>query len=153
WLLTVGRVGCFLTTNNDGGKLTLPAALTSGSNTSRGPAPLSPSAAPRSRRRPAVRPAPSPSALPPLSAQGLRTLVSPHPAPGTLLQSRLPARCTTLAALARQPTLSRLRPRQRTTPRPEPALSAARAPATRRRARGHAAHAAGRRERDHPAAG
>ena len=128
--------GLFLSTNNDGRKLTLPAVLTSGSSTSRGPAPLWPSYAPRSRRGPDVRGAPPPSALPSLSAQGVRTLVSAEPTPGTLLQSPLPTGRTPLASLASHATLSRLGPRQTTTPRPESALSPPRTAATRRTASG-----------------
>jgi hypothetical protein len=122
-----------------------PRRLTFGSATSRGPAPLSLPGPLRSRRRPAVRAAPTSSALPALSAQGLRTLVPPHPTPGPLLRSRVPAGRPLLAALARQSTLSRLGQRQTASPRPEPPVSCPRAAAagrgaTRRAARGRATH-------------
>jgi hypothetical protein len=141
-LATHGRTpGLFL--NNGGGKLTLPAASTSGSSTSRGPASLLPTCTPRSRDGPDGRAAPSPSPLPSLSAQRLRTLVSADAAASTLLRSRLPTGRTPLASLAGQPTLSRFRPRQTTTPGPEPALPRARAAAA-CRARDRDAAATGR---------
>jgi hypothetical protein len=127
-------LGLFLTFNDGGGKVTLPAAWTFGSTTSRGPSALSPTGSSRSRRRPAVRPAPPPSPLPPLSAQRLRTLVPPYPAPGAVLQPALSASRTALATLACLSTLSSLGTRQGTTPGPEPALSCPCAEATCRRA-------------------
>jgi hypothetical protein len=113
--------------------MSLPAALTSGSSNSRGPSSLSLTGAVRSRAWPSFRAAPWSSALPPLSAQRLRTLVSADTAAGTLLQCYLSAGGTPVAMLARQPTLSRLRPGQTTPARPEPALPCPPAPTACRR--------------------
>lgn len=131
-----------------GGKIaTSPRDLTFREHTSRGPLTLSPSPAAGSRTS---VPLPASAWLPPLPAQGLRMLVRPDSAPGTLLLPRLPEGCPSLAPLAGRTALPRQRPRQRAPTRPESTLSRSTASGTNRppaaRARGPAPRPPGRKK-------